>query len=325
MTTDTGMTRMEEEAVAPGFDVRQRGSVLGAAAGVTLVQTAIVNCFMVGLRDGEWVLVDAGIPGFVRRIAREARRRFGNRPPTCIVLTHGHTDHVGSLHGLLKRWDVPVYAHRLEMPYLTGEAKYPPPDPTVGGGIMPRTSPLFGRGPFDFRPNVRALPGDGSIPDMPGWRYIHTPGHTHGHISLFREEDRFLLAGDAFVTQKQESFFAVMTNYQEIHGPPMYFTSDWAAAQASVMALAALHPHVAATGHGLPMRGERLQRALDYLARNFWGVAVPRKGRYVNEPALADEHGVTHVPPKSFDPVPYLVAGVAAVGALAYAGMKRRR
>lgn len=90
---------------------------------------------------------------------------------------------------------------------------------------------------------------------MPGWHWIHTPGHTPGHVSLFREDDRCLIAGDAFVTVKQESLYAVATQEQEIHGPPAHFTPDWAAARQSVERLARLPPAIAATGHGTPMRG----------------------------------------------------------------------
>ena len=59
----------------------------------------------------------------------------GNRP-AAILLTHGHFDHVGALKTLAEEWDVPVYAHTLELPYLTGRSSYPPPDPSVGGGAM---------------------------------------------------------------------------------------------------------------------------------------------------------------------------------------------
>ena len=59
------------------------------------------------------------------------------------LLTHGHFDHVGALGELAGGWKAPVYAHLLEMPYLAGAASYPPPDPTVGGGLTALLSPLF--------------------------------------------------------------------------------------------------------------------------------------------------------------------------------------
>jgi len=37
-------------------------------------------------------------------------------------MTHGHFDHVGGLKHLAREWDVPIYAHELEMPYLNGRA-----------------------------------------------------------------------------------------------------------------------------------------------------------------------------------------------------------
>src|SRR5690349_3509913 len=82
------------------------------------LQTVMVNVYFIeNALTGEWVLVDAGIPMSAGRIMRAAERRFGpNRPPVAIVLTHGHFDHVGSLRELADEWDVPVYAHRLEMP-----------------------------------------------------------------------------------------------------------------------------------------------------------------------------------------------------------------
>jgi glyoxylase-like metal-dependent hydrolase (beta-lactamase superfamily II) len=77
---------------------------------------------------------------------------------------------------------------------------------------------------IDLGARVRPLPDDGSVPHMPGWRWLHTAGH----LSLFRDADRRLIAGDAFVTSKQESLYAVVTQEPEVHGPPAYFTPDWA-------------------------------------------------------------------------------------------------
>lgn len=93
------------------------------------------------------------------------------------------------------------------------------------------------------------------------------------------------MAGDAFVTTKQESLYAVVTQEPEVHGPPAYFTPDWANARRSVERLAALRPALAATGHGPPIGGQELNRGLEKLVREFDRIAVPERGRYVRRPA----------------------------------------
>jgi glyoxylase-like metal-dependent hydrolase (beta-lactamase superfamily II) len=123
--------------------------------------------------------------------------------------------------------------------------------------------------------------------NMPGWRWLHTPGHTPGHASFWRESDRTLLAGDAFITTNQESATAVMTQKPEMHGPPTYFTPDWENARRSVEKLAALEPELVVTGHGRAMQGEEMRLALHVLARNFNEVALPEHGRYVPQDTLA--------------------------------------
>jgi glyoxylase-like metal-dependent hydrolase (beta-lactamase superfamily II) len=296
---------------------------------IAYLRTAIVNVAFLGARDagdGRWVLVDTGMPGFADRIVRAAEQRYGaGSSPAAIVLTHGHFDHIGTVRELAHRWDVPVYAHELELPYLTGRSAYPPPDPTVGGGAMARMSGLFPKRPIDLGDRVLALPDDGAVPGAPGWRWIFTPGHAPGHVSLFRDDDRALIAGDAFVTTKQESLFAALTQRPELHGPPMYFTPDWERARASVERLAALRPDLAVTGHGLPMHGSGLAAGLAELARDFQRVAVPRHGRYVGRPAVADANGVVSVPPPAPDPLPKLLLGVGAAVAVGMIASRVRR
>jgi len=70
--------------------------------------------------------------------------------------------------------------------------------------------------------HLHELPRDGSVSGMPGWRWIATPGH----VSLFRESDRTLVAGDAVTTTRQESVFSIVTQRQGLNGPPAYFTID---------------------------------------------------------------------------------------------------
>ncbi|MDF2799697.1 MAG: beta-lactamase domain protein, partial [Devosia sp.] len=113
-------------------------------------------------------------------------------------------------------------------------------------------------------------------PVLPGWRWLHTPGHTRGHVSLWREADRTLVAGDAIITTGQESAYEVMVQEPEMHGPPRYFTPDWIAAEQSVRMLAALEPELVVTGHGRAMSGSEMRGALHQLAGNFREIAVPR-------------------------------------------------
>jgi len=246
----------------------------------------IVNLCFVGNpnKSNEWVLVDAGMPESVKHILSAVEERFGRgSKPQAIVLTHGHFDHVGAVVDLVEEWNVPVYAHQSELPYLTGQTNYPQPDGSVEGGLVAKLSPLFPNEAVDLGSNVEVLPSDGSIPFMPGWRWIHTPGHSPGHVSLFRDEDHALIVGDAFVTVKQESLYQVVTQNQEISGPPRYLTTDWDAAKDSVQKLEALKPSVAITGHGKPMSGHELSEGLEALAKDFDQIAVPDHGRYVNK------------------------------------------
>ena len=89
-----------------------------------------------------------------------------------------------------------MYAHRDEAPYLDGRADYPPPDPTVGG-FESQLARLYPRRGTDVGDRLRTLPDDGTVPGLPGWRWVATPGHTVGHVSLFRDGDATLVAGDA--------------------------------------------------------------------------------------------------------------------------------
>ncbi|KAA1036900.1 MBL fold metallo-hydrolase [Macrococcus equipercicus] len=244
--------------------------------------TQIANVYFVGHPEsGEFVMIDAGMPNCATQIKMAAEDIYGEgAKPKAIILTHGHFDHVGSIIELVNDWNVPVIAHRREIPFLTGQEYYESPDPGVGG-MAARMSMLFPKRPINLQHHVYALPADGTVPYMPGFRWVHTPGHTPGHVSFFREADRVLIAGDAFVNVKQESLRKVFLQTEELTGPPQYFTPDWIAAGESVRRLAALKPRVAVTGHGKEIVGEYLQHQLDYLAENFNLMAVPTDGRYV--------------------------------------------
>jgi len=283
-----------------------------AVRGVERYLSGMANLYMVSNPDDSWVLIDAGMPLTGNRILRWIERHKGaSAKPHCILLTHGHFDHVGAVRKLAQRWNVPVYAHRTEKPYLNGSAKYPPCDPTVGKGAFSLLAPLYPRGPINISEHLRELPENGSVPGLPDWQWVPTPGHSPGHVSFFRPSDRVLIAGDAFATTKQESVSAVMRQKVELHGPPAYFTIDWDAARESVARLAALRPRVVACGHGTPLAGPQTAAALEELAAHFDQVERPAQGRYVRQPAIINDSGVVSVPPPVIKPVVKVAVGIA--------------
>lgn len=260
------------------------GQSVEVVYGIICHTIQITNICLIGdPKTRDFVLIDAGMPGSADEIISTAEKQFGEHSrPKAIILTHGHFDHVGAVIELIKHWHVPVYAHELELPFLTGRTSYPKPDATVEGGMIAKISPAFPHEPINLGQHVQSLPDDGTVPHLPNFQWIHTPGHSPGHVSLFREKDRVLIAGDAFVTVKQDSLYKVLTQKEELNGPPRYLTTDWRAAKESVAVLEKQKPAVAITGHGRPMSGPSLSEGLAELVRNFDDTAVPDYGKFVD-------------------------------------------
>lgn len=188
---------LSEEARAD--EVRETYDLRVIRSDLAYLKTMLVNLVFFGKRqpgDRGWVLVDAGVLGAAPKIIDAAAARFGvGARPAAIIQTHGHFDHLGALEELSAKWDAPVYAHRLELPFLFGGASCPQPDAAADDGVIPKLAPLFPRSPVDVSARLRTLAEDGSVPPMPGWQWLHTPGHTPGHVSLWRLSDRTLIAG----------------------------------------------------------------------------------------------------------------------------------
>jgi glyoxylase-like metal-dependent hydrolase (beta-lactamase superfamily II) len=298
------------------------------APGVWRLKDIFVNVYIIQNKEAtEWVLLDTGLKSTAAKIRRLVSQLFGSKGsrPKAIIMTHAHFDHRGSLLELAEEWGTPVYCHHMERPFLTGESSYPPADPSVGGGLMSLLSFSYPKGPINAVQYLKELPEDGTVPELEDWKWIHTPGHTPGHISLFREKDGVLLAGDAFVTTMQESLLAVVTQKEYVCGPPKYFTPDWGAAARSVKELAALEPNVMATGHGHAMYGNVARKELHKLSREFWKRGMPATGRYVKEPVAFDENGVPVHIPSAKGVLIRKIAIAAALFALGYIISKQRK
>jgi glyoxylase-like metal-dependent hydrolase (beta-lactamase superfamily II) len=287
------------------------------ARDLAIVPMTIANAYLAGTRES-WVLMDAGVRGNERRIRQAAEQRFGpGAKPRAILLTHGHFDHAGSAPGLADFWGVPVYAHRLEFPYLTGKTHYPPLDPT-GPGFFSFLSRFFPSTTVNLGGRLAEL-----AEQLLDWECIHAPGHTPGHVAFFRRGDGALIAGDAVTTMSLDSLLGALIKRPELCRPPVPATTNWQNAHESVRKLADLRPSLIAAGHGPPMRDAADQ--LRSLADNF---PIPSRGRYVADAVRADENGIVYLPPKPPDPVGKIAAGVAiglGIAGIAAAAISRRR
>ena len=131
-------------------------------------------------------LVDTGLPGQAQAIL-DYLGRVGISPHdlTAIVITHYDVDHIGSAAALQKLTGCVVYASEVEIPYLQQKV----PRPGIKRWLPLLTAPWYGRLQplYDIVPLV-----DGD--SLEGWECILTPGHTPGHLVLYR--DGIVVAGD---------------------------------------------------------------------------------------------------------------------------------
>jgi len=212
---------------------------------------SIVNSYVVE-EAGEVTIIDAGVPGFYRDIPKElAAMGRTVADVRALVLTHGHSDHIGFAERLRHDQGIPVSVHELDAALARGEV----PNPSKGFGPI-KLGPLFGFLWFTILHGGLRTPklhevatfGDGATLDVPGSpRVILTPGHTPGSAALHVPSLDALLVGDAFAT------YAVTTGARGPQVAP--FTADADQAVASLPRLEAASADIVLPGHGDPWTG----------------------------------------------------------------------
>ena len=214
--------------------------------------------------DSSWSLVDAGWAKDAPAIRRAAESLFGkDTPPAAILLTHDHPDHAGAVRELSQLWDIPAWVHPRELPLALGDVQaiHAYAGPLDRWVILPSLRLMGSRrmattlSRTSLKGVVRAFDPEADPPGLAGWDALSTPGHTPGHVSFIRREDRVAITGDALVTTDLNSLRGILLGEQRVGGPPWYTSWDWSAAKASAAAVARLTPRVIAAGHGVPLTG----------------------------------------------------------------------
>jgi glyoxylase-like metal-dependent hydrolase (beta-lactamase superfamily II) len=230
-------------------------TVTEAAPGVWRVLLSWTLAYIL-TNGSEFALVDTGTRWDRHRLL-DACARLNLDLARCrgVLLTHGHCDHDGNAAFFADKFGALLHAHADECPFVAGRRTYVPRGVRALGprGVM------FALGEIFYpvrRRRVDVVLVEGDVVETPAgsWRVVHTPGHTPGHVSYFRESDGILLSGDALLN---------IIPFRRVDGlalPPAIFNSDTALARRSVRRVAELSPRVLLPGHGRPLREDTAAR-----------------------------------------------------------------
>lgn len=226
------------------------------APGVYRFGSARINWYFVEAGD-ELTVVDAGIPGhWDRLIDGIGHLGYELDDVRALVLTHGHSDHVGFAERLRTRADVPVFVHTADAAMARGEGGGAPMRKLVSNlwrGAVIGLLVEISRGGGLSTPSIGAVRTfeDGDELDVPGSpRVIHVPGHSPGSCAFYLPDREVLFCGDALATVD------VVTGRSR--GPQLMsmFTGDESLAADSLDTLDGLGRVTLFPGHGDPWQGD---------------------------------------------------------------------
>ena len=202
-------------------------------------------------------LVDAGLPGQAEAIgAALVEAGIGVRDLRRIIFTHQDLDHVGSGADLVRQSGARVLAHPADAPHIDGSLRLLKPSPEMLEQRPQMREALERLEPVGIDEHLE----DGDRLDLAGGtRVIFTPGHTPGHLCLYLERSKVLVAGDALTAEGGH-----------LNGPNPSMTLEMRPAMQSIRRLADLEIDTIVCYHG-GVVGEdangQLRRVIQELSR----------------------------------------------------------
>ncbi len=217
MNSDSALAR------AAATPASQRGEVTApvqVAAGVWQIVVGLpfrprtVHACLAELAPARWMLVDGGVNSDSAWAAVEAavNQLAGGWGGVAIhFVTHMHIDHFGLAGRVAAASDAVLLMSRLDAERAAHAQSHPGEEqefraellarhgaPPASWGAPKEAGPANPNPWLAYAAPDHVLDGErGPLPGAPGWDYHWTPGHTAGHLVLFRAEDRLLIGGDA--------------------------------------------------------------------------------------------------------------------------------
>ncbi|MDV3753396.1 MBL fold metallo-hydrolase [Elizabethkingia anophelis] len=199
---------------------------------ISLMPRNSINCYII-----EGILVDSGI----RSSYNTVKKALQKTPVYQHILTHAHADHQGCSDQICADFEIPLLCHRDEV-FRTETGMVTNDYPTPQHWVAKLQQKYWaGQG----HKVERTIAENDRIGNF---QVIETPGHSPGHISLFRERDGVLIIGDAATNMN------LLTTATGLRLPPNIFTSDQQRNIKSLQKLAKLDPAIICFGHGPVMR-----------------------------------------------------------------------